>query len=246
MNGHLHLSRVRLRASRGEALSAIAPLLIPADKNRRVGHAHHIVWLLFQDILEATRDFLWRDEGNGRYFILSHRPPVDPFGLFDVQTKPFEPELAAGDRLSFVLRANPVTASKGALDENQRVGRVRGKRVDVVMHALFSAHSKEERNRLKKNGELAALRDKIATESGEQWLAHQGDKAGFRLADVPAIDVYAQVPIERGRGRKAGFSTLDLSGDIMVTDPKIFLEKLAKGFGSAKAFGNGLMLIRRA
>ena len=35
-------------------------------------------------------------------------------------------------------------------------------------------------------------------------------------------------------------------GVVEVTDPTAFLSRLAQGFGSAKAFGNGLMLIRRA
>ena len=38
----------------------------------------------------------------------------------------------------------------------------------------------------------------------------------------------------------------DLTGEIAVTDPKAFLAKLAQGFGRAKGFGCGLMLIRRA
>jgi CRISPR system Cascade subunit CasE len=38
---------------------------------------------------------------------------------------------------------------------------------------------------------------------------------------------------------------LDLSGALTVTDPTLFLEKLSGGFGRAKAFGLGLMLIRR-
>ena len=72
----LFLSRARLQAGRGEALSAIAPLLIPDDKKQQAGHAHRVLWLLFQDILDTKRDFLWRDEGDGRYMILSQRPPT--------------------------------------------------------------------------------------------------------------------------------------------------------------------------
>ena len=60
MTTPLYLSRVRLRSTRGEALSAIAPLLIPDDASKRAGHAHRILWLLFQDIADSQRDFLWR------------------------------------------------------------------------------------------------------------------------------------------------------------------------------------------
>ena len=73
---------------------------------------------------------------------------------------------------------------------------------------------------------------------------------GFVVADENAATLtivnYTQVPVERRRGRPAGFSAVDLAGVITVTDPAAFLAKLPLGFGSAKAFGNGLMLIRRA
>jgi CRISPR system Cascade subunit CasE len=231
----LYLSRARLRAARGEVLSAVAPLLVPDDSRHRAGHAHRVLWLLFQDRTDAKRDFLWRDEGNGRYLVLSHRPPVDPNGLFDIETKAFEPHLEPGDKLSFALRANPVAARKGALTQSERECRARGKRVDVVMDALHAVPK----------GQRAAVRDGIAAKAGESWLARQGEVSGFRLARPPTIDGYAQIPVERRKGRPAGFSVLDLAGEIEITDPPAFLARLAKGFGSAKAFGNGLMLIRR-
>lgn len=238
MRSPLYLSRARLRAERGEALSAIAPLLIPGDKRHQAGHAHRVLWLLFQDIPDAKRDFLWRDEGNGKYMILSQRPPADPHGLFELETKSFTPALEAGDVLSFTLRANPVVASKPArtADRLQREGaRARGQKVDVVMNALNAVPK----------GERGSIRDGIATEAGTNWLINQGGKSGFKLAAAPLVDGYAQIPVERRRGRPAGFSVLNFQGRIEITDPAAFLAKLATGFGSAKAFGCGLMLIRR-
>jgi hypothetical protein len=79
-------------------------------------HTHHILWLLFQDTPDADRDFLWRDMGKARFFILSKRHPTDPLGLFELETKPFEPELEPGDCLWFVLRANRVIATKQILN----------------------------------------------------------------------------------------------------------------------------------
>ena len=231
----LYLSRARLRSARGEVLSAVAPLLILDDPRHRAGHAHRILWLLFQDRTDAKRDFLWRDEGNGRYLVLSQRPPVDPNGLFDLETKPFAPHLAPGDKLRFALRANPVAARKEALTADERERRARGKRVDVVMDALRAVPREERR----------AVRDDIAAKAGGAWLAQQGATSGFRLACPPTVSGYAQIPIERRGKRPAGFSVLDLAGEIEITDPPAFLARLAKGFGSAKAFGNGLMLIRR-
>lgn len=247
MTEPLYLSRARIRARRGEALSAIAPLLVPDDSAQRPGHAHRVLWLLFQDTPDTTRDFLWRDEGNGRYMILSHRPPTDPHGLFAIDTKEFEPALAVGDRLSFVLRANPVVTTKRAGIKTARgTGKARGTRVDIVMDALKTVPRTDW---LEKTGR-AFERDRIAQAAGIDWLARQGERAGFKTVredPEPVIGGYVQIPIERRHGRRpAGFSVLDFAGQIEITDPEAFLTKLAQGFGAAKAFGNGLMLIRRA
>jgi CRISPR system Cascade subunit CasE len=232
----LFLSRARLQAGRGEALSAIAPLLIPADPKQQPGHAHRVLWLLFQDIPDSKRDFLWRDEGDGRYMILSQRPPTDRNGLFEIACREFAPDLGVGDTLAYTLRANPVVASKPARAAEEQDTRARGQRVDVVMHALKGVPKSER----------GLVRDHVASEAGHAWLASQGSKAGFKLSAPPLVDGYAQIPVERKKGRPAGFSVLDFKGVLEVTDPAAFMAKLVAGFGSAKAFGNGLMLIRRA
>lgn len=248
------LSRVRLCAGRGEALSAVAPLLIPDDRKARPGHAHRILWLLFQSDAESIRDFLWRDEGAGRFMILSRRKPADPHRLFEIETKEFSPALSPGDRLKFVLRANPVVTTKSPEAGYIKSEKARGKRVDIVMHALWSIPRADRK----------LERERIAREAGAAWLSTQGEKAGFWLVEGDGshlvVDGYAQVPVERRRDRRrpASYSVLDLKGEIEVVDPERFLRKaflgghdeagreIAPGFGAAKAFGNGLMLIRRA
>ena len=42
------------------------------------------------------------------------------------------------------------------------------------------------------------------------------------------------------------FSTLEFEGLLTVSDPDAFLSGIARGFGATKAYGCGLMLIRRA
>lgn len=239
MTSALHLSRARLRVSHGEALSAIAPILMPADAGARIGHAHRLVWLLFQSEPDKTRDFLWREEGQGRYMILSKQPPSDPSGLFDLDTKDFEPHLAPGDRLSFALRANAVVARKGARDATGKESRARGKRVDVVMDALHDVPKTERAER----------RVKLTDEAARLWLDGQAARAGFRVLSL-AVKSYERIDVadrtRPGRRDRAGIAVLDLEGTLEVTSPETFVDKLARGFGSAKAFGCGLMLIRRA
>jgi CRISPR system Cascade subunit CasE len=242
-------------------LASIAPILLPADGSSRVGHAHRLVWMLFQDIPDVARDFLWRDEGDGAFMLLSQRPPTDPHGLFDLDTKPFQPHLVAGNRLRFALRANPTMTTKRA-GLSARDPR-RGKRVDVVMDALKLVPETDWDSRAGR----AFERDRLVLETVTQWMMRQGERAGFDVvigvdndqfgldeepsASRPMIRAtnYTQVQIERngamGR-RPAGISIVDITGEVVVTDPARFIEKLARGFGAAKAFGCGLMLIRRA
>jgi CRISPR system Cascade subunit CasE len=102
-------------------------------------------------------------------------------------------------------------------------------------------------------GARAEARLGAMEEAGRAWLEAKGERAGFRpLADAAGrprlrVDGYDQIRIPRGQGGRAiTFSVLDLEGVLEVQAPDRFIDALARGFGKAKAFGCGLMLIRRA
>lgn len=225
----LVLSRIALR--RDGSTAALARLLVPeGGAAPRSAAGHQLLWSLFADSPDRRRDFLWREEGPGRFLTLSAREPVDGHGLFHLDSKPFEPALLAGDRLRFMLRANPVVAVPGARGE-------RGKRADVVMHKL-SALPREDR---------PAAREAIIPEAGRAWLARQGEQHGFTPDDAVAVDGYETLRLPRPGGqRPVRYSVLDFEGALTLRDPQAFLARLAQGFGRARAFGCGLMLIRRA
>ncbi|SET85029.1 type I-E CRISPR-associated protein Cas6/Cse3/CasE [Paracoccus homiensis] len=241
----LYLSRATL--SRSPATTALKALIDPPeargvglhDPDRgRVMDAHHrLIWSLFAGDASAERDFLWRSEGKGRFLILSPRPPApDGAGLFDPpEIKPFAPDLRAGDRLGFVLRANATRTRKlGA--------QVRGQRVDVVMDALHGLPSGKDSDARR------VARMDAATDAGRDWLARQGARAGFDLLDFAAAD-YSVVPLPDHRGKRRGqpqFGIIEMAGRLRITAPADFVAQMAQGFGRAKAFGCGLMLVRRA
>jgi CRISPR system Cascade subunit CasE len=82
------------------------------------------------------------------------------------------------------------------------------------------------------------------------WLKRQGGKAGFTV-EAAVVLGYRQLRLRRDgasgrRGNDLRFSTVDLEGALTVTEPSVFLAAIRQGFGKAKAFGCGLMLIRRA
>ena len=227
-----YLSRVRLKHD--ASVSALAPLLL-GEKGR--GSAarqpgHHLVWSLFADTPDRQRDFLWREMDTGVFLILSARPPEDRHGLFEIaEPKPFAPVLDPGDRLRFSLRANPVIRRRD-------LARRRSGKHDIVMDAL----------RLHTEGERAGHRRTAMDEQGFAWLERQGAKTGFMVhSNAVDVDGYDQHRISRkGATRPMSFSSLDFEGILTVTDPALFLPAITRGFGASKAYGCGLMLIRRA
>ena len=156
--------------------------------------------------------------------------PADPHNLFDLECKPFAPVLRSGQHLRFDLRGNPVIAVP------QGPGR-RGKRSDVVMHAIHNI-AKAER---------AEAREAAVRDAGASWLARKGEAAGFAIdSDRLYIDRYERVRIPRDGACALAFHTLTFQGVLTVREPARFLVNVLRGFGAAKAFGCGLMLIRRA
>ena len=92
----------------------------------------------------------------------------------------------------------------------------------------------------------ASARLNLAHGAASDWLARQGDRNGFTPEEISVEDysVLTLPSMSRRRGQPR-FGVLDLTGRLKVTDPEAFLARLGAGFGRAKAFGCGLMLIRR-
>jgi CRISPR system Cascade subunit CasE len=224
----MFMSRATLRAD--SSVRAIAPLLLLDDGSARLMAAHRLVWSLMSDDPGRTRDFLWREEKQGAFLILSPRPAADDGGLFDVESKPWSPNLRCGDRLGFMLRANATVARSPGPG-------VRGRRHDVVMDVL-KLMPKEQR---------AAARQQTVADAGRGWLTRQGLRAGFTPeADGLRIDGYDTVRVPRRGNAPVEFGRLEFEGALEVTDPALFVAAVAGGFGRARAFGCGLMLLRRA
>ena len=223
------LTRVRLR--RDTSIRALLPVLLGSEGGAASGKpGHHLMWYLFADEVRRTRDFLWRELEPGMFLTLSARRPEDPHRLFAIdEPKCFAPLLKGGDHLRFSLRANPVV--------RRRVGpEHRLAKHDVVMHALRHGE-----------GGHAARRSTTVRQAGFAWIQKQGARHGFRVQPGEIlVDGYAQHRIRRRGSGVVSYSTLDFNGVLRVEDPSAFLVGVRLGFGSAKAYGCGLMLLRRA
>ena len=230
----LYLTRAELDRAAGTA--ALMPLLDPRAEDAAADAHHRLMWSLFPGA-DAKRDFLWRANGKGQFLVLSRREPVRSSIFRPLETKDFDPALQEGDRLSFLLRCNATQA------RYSRTG-PRGRVSDIVMSAL---HATPGRSTLAKGqrSDRPALRMATAGRAAHAWMTAQGERHGFRLNNVVADD-YATRRLRRHKGRDITVGVLDLRGELTVTMPDTFLAKIASGFGRSKAFGYGLMLIRRA
>ena len=90
---------------------------------------------------------------------------------------------------------------------------------------------------------LKGYRNPVLVSSAD--VAKWATAHGFTLLGDIVVDGYDRVAMPRQSGKPAVFGVLDMSGVLEITDPERFLAKLRQGFGRARAFGCGLMLIRR-
>ncbi len=221
----MFMSRVALRRD-GSAYRALAAQLA---RGAAYDGGHALVSMLFPD--ETERSFIWRDENATRFsaLIVSRQPPADDIGVFEIRTKPYDPALADGDVLQFVVRANPVVRRR---DDSGRLHKH-----DVAMHALREVEPSER----------ASRRVATAREAVWSWFVHQGQRHGFDAIEAGFDAVGSQQRrISRGRERDTvEFTSFDLAGSLTVRDPAAFTAALYQGIGSARAYGCGLLLVRR-
>ncbi len=85
----------------------------------------------------------------------------------------------------------------------------------------------------------------------ENWWKRQGERCGFNLTiDDAGLSKFQNSAYRwhalPAKGKRAGFSSIDLTGELKITDVEKFKTALFNGIGRSKAFGCGLLLIRRS
>lgn len=254
-----YFSRIRLKADTPDlkALSSLA--------TRDLYREHRLVWSFFPDEPDATRDFIYRREAalrltepNGSerlgYFMVSHRAPQADPAIWEIATSRYEPQLVAGDRLEFSLRANPVSRS--------RKPRTEAGAVAYAQHRAATGKAEAKDSRRRKRDDIMKLtvqhlqrvygpgwkdqfdRVELANVAGRCWLDGQGKRLGFEVEDA-SIDSYSYDSFTPRRGETVEVGRMDFTGFLHVTDPVAFVEALYNGIGPAKSFGCGLLLVRR-
>ncbi len=222
---------------------------------------HQWLWQRFFPAPPGTpRDFLFRrlDAGvTARFYVLSARAPYSDVPGWQVKPTSYAPKLSVGEKLVFDLRANPVVSRAGKpqvtqdgspklVTSGKRVGTVKRRTVrhDVVMDA--KKRLLDERGYVHWgdwSDDDKPLLHEVAHQACSQWLVTAGESRGFKVhEDSLSVQAYTQ---HRGKHQQLRFSSVDFAGELTVLDVDRFVAKLRQGIGHAKAFGCGLMLVRR-
>ena len=199
---------------------------IPWEFARNPYNFHRHLWRLFPGEARETRSsgeelrqgFLFWIEDNptgrpARLLVQSRRTPEAASELIVVGTREFQPQPVAGQRLAFLLTANPVKT----ITDTQREAKP-GKQSEKCRVPLI----KEEDQR--------------------EWIARKLASAG----EIETVSVLPHAPIYfRKDNRNGKLATVTFDGVLRVSDPTRISDLLENGIGHAKAFGCGLLLVRR-
>ena len=225
----MHESRAEMLPQR---FGQLWPNLAPTARRSTAQLCHQLLWQLFADSPDRRRDFLFQVERTRPLTVIlrSARPPQDALGLWSIQTRAFAPVLQPGQVLRFRMEA---VATRSAMP---RPDGKRGQRQDVAM-AAFMALSPGDRE--------GSSPQAMAEGAGLAWLDRQGAAHGFRRRDAQVLD-YRRHRVPTRKGEPLVFGSLLFGGTLEVGSPDDFVRALGEGFGSARAFGFGLMQVAPA
>lgn len=222
-----HLTHVRFQSDTPQGRAFLREHLSKASDQT----GHKLLWTLFHEAPEDTRDFLFRRGEDGSFLVVSERAPKGDPAVVALRSKPYEPKLSSGQRFGFRLKVNPTVA------RSQPGERARSKRRDVLLEA------KHERQRTDPANPLTnEEREEIALD----WLQVKLARVGAELdLNHSQLLTYEQVALPKKAGRvPVQMSVVEIEGVLTVTDPAALEAALKTGIGAGKAFGLGLLLLR--
>lgn len=216
---------------------------VQALLRRGVYGEHQLLCRLFGGRRDGNFLFRRLDDGPGmQFYTLSLQEPESAAAdQWDWTSKPFQPILREGQRLTFSVRVNP-TVNRVESSPDPATGKRRHKRRDLIYESL-----REQRTA----PGPAPTRSEIAQACGEAWLYHRLLSSGFRIDEAAGgrmnvlCKAYRQHRVHKN-AQPITISTLDCEGVGTVIDPGAFEALLPRGLGPAKGFGCGLMLIKPA
>ena len=200
------------------------PCALRADLVKGLDYAlHQWIWRYFTHCND--RQFLFHVEQGTplKVYILSRaRPQPSAEGVergFYLRTREVSPSVREGQRFSFEMLCSP------------RFTRNKSK-VPLLRDCWLQLRDLE-----------SPLRTQACGDAISHWLSRIGEEqGGFRLLNCQ-LDKWSSINLTR-KGHRLSFDSAEVCGVIEITVPLRFITKLLAGFGSEKAFGYGLMLLK--
>lgn len=116
----------------------LSRIYVPWPESKSAYTLHQALWGLFPNQPDGKRDFLFRVEqekvGRGAVLLMqSKQPPVASSGTVELQaTRDFSPSLTEGQRIRFLLKANPIKTIKDERGRTNSKGEVKSCRVPLI------------------------------------------------------------------------------------------------------------------
>jgi CRISPR system Cascade subunit CasE len=206
---------------------------------------HKTLWQLLSHSPNQQRNFLFRYDveprsGLPQFYVLSEQRPIEN-ELWSVQVARHSYteflqhlNILEGSTFRFSLRANPTYSPP-----KKHRATPSEKRRDLIIHL---------RKHIPKNADGVREESHAETEhrACKEWLKRR-QNLGFELVapdESLLVRQYDQIRF-RHKEHITMLSRVDMEGVLRVTDVQKFQDNLTKGIGHGKAFGCGLLLIRR-
>jgi CRISPR system Cascade subunit CasE len=164
---------------------------------------------------------------------------LDVCDLSRLMSKPMPAEWRSGRRIGFETRVRPVNRLLKPLAQSTGNGFAKGAELDVYLVETLRVASKAPAI-VQPSQDEGRSRETVYIE----WLGQRLTGAANLTSDV------RMVHFARHRAARKGYAPegpdVVLQGDLIVSDPVQFQEKLASGLGRHKAYGYGMLLLRPA
>jgi CRISPR system Cascade subunit CasE len=198
---------------------------------------HQLLWDLFPEEPDANRTFLFRQEQNTEtrlpvLYVVSKDQPLRENGFLRIAgVKEYSPQLHVNQNLAFTARINPV------------VSRVTEGSKHSQKHDIWA----DAKKRGKADRLIGVELSEFIEDEAKNWLVSRAEKFGFSLdrANITLEGYRTHCFQKTSRGRKIRYGTLDYKGILCVADKELFKMTLFNGIGRSKAFGCGLMMVKR-
>ena len=198
----------------------LSKIMICGAACRNPYEIHRVLWTLFPDNPDASRDFLFRvgqsDRSQAEILMQSLREPAQSSKDARIMgCREYPLSLNAGQRLRFLLVANPV------------------KMID------------DEAGRKNADGEPKKCRVPLVREDDQRnWIERKFQDVA--TLETLLVDPVSTLRFRKGKENRAGkIQPVSFQGILKVEEPDAMLTIVRNGIGPAKAFGCGLLSLAR-